>query len=113
MEPCAAVFMDLQRIFGLLRVIEISLHDSRSADAYLAFVSVRHLHFRACLDYLVICIRERYTDTAFFIESLWCQAAGCDALCGAVAFPDLYGCIVLSEEPVHFFLELHRKAVAA
>ena len=103
MDPGQAVGVGLLGLGRLLGVVDILQHHGGAGQADLALLAVGDLLLGAGLDDLIIGIREGDADGALLLLVDGGQAAGGDALGGAVALPDGDGCAVLLQEASNRF----------
>ena len=101
-EPDPALQMAAEGLRRLLGVVHIAQHHCRTGDANFTVSVGRQLLRGARLHNFVVCIGERHADGARAGIILGGEAGGSDALCGAVALPDLLGAVVFLEELIHF-----------
>ena len=112
MQPDVAVVVLAQRLGILLLVVDITQHHRRAGEANLALFAIGQLVVGARLANLVVGIGVRDTDAPLLLFVVRSQAAGGDALGGAVTLAHPHARIVLGEELVKLLLEFDGERVA-
>ena len=112
-DPGEAVGVGLLGLGRLLRMVDVLQHHGGAGQADLALLTVGDLLLSAGLDDLVIGVREGNADGALLLLVDGGQAAGGDALGGAIALPDADGGAVVVEELVKALLQLNGQTVTA
>ena len=112
-HPGHAVRMGAQRVRRLLRVADVFHHHRGAGKADFALLAIGEFFLRADADDLVERIRERDADAPLAGHMVRREAARGDALRGAIALADFDGGLMILQEFVKTFLELHGKRIAA
>ena len=111
--PSSSVFMDVDREVRRLRIIQISQHDRRSGDAYLAFFSVRYFFICSRLDDLHIDGRQRKSDRSCSAILFRVNGADGDRLGQSVSLTKGDMAASFGNKCLEAVFQVHRKAITA